>query len=422
MNHRICIALLVLAALCGIAAAATDGDSDAASQIAVTGITKSPATLMPGDQGFITITITNTGDESVSIDRAKLYTNDLAVVNDNAYDTVGDIGAGNSMEFTFTVKAKAAEGIFYPSFYLDYTSAGSMRSIVPVIVDDTGPQVSLLGVPKTFSEGKTEDITVLVGNPRDGELSAITITPVTDSVKSDRTSYFVGNLGQDESAEVAFAITPEEEGTLAFVVSYRNGVNEHSTTVSIPMTFGTDKTSADLVVNEVAVSSSGGTATVSGDVTNAGLEEAYSVMVTVGSPAVATNPNPVAVIGALEPDDFSGFEVTYTMQGAGSVPVLVTYKDEDGNIYEETFYVSGGNAAGSTGTTGDGGAAAAQMPAGGPGGNRNPLGSMGSGFAKIPVIPIILGIVIIAGSLVAWRTGYLARARDAVRARLHKEK
>ncbi len=422
MNQRICIALLVLAALCGIAAAATDGESDAASQIAVTEITRSPATLMPGDQGFITITITNTGDESVSIDRAKLYTSDLTVVNDNAYDTVGDIGAGNSMEFTFTVKAKAAEGIFYPSFYLDYTSAGSMRTSIPVIVDDTGPQVSLFGVPETFSEGKTEDITVLVGNPRDGELGAITITPVTDSVKSDRTSYFVGNLGQDESAEVTFAITPEEEGALAFVVSYRNGVNEHSTTVSIPMTFGKDKTSADLVVNEVSVSSSGGTATVSGDVTNAGLEEAYSVMVTVGSPAVATNPNPVAVLGALEPDDFSGFEVTYTMQGAGQVPVLVTYKDEDGNIYEETFYVSGGNAAGSTGTTGDGDTAAMQMPAGGPGGNRNPLGSMGSGFAQIPIIPIIIGIVIVAGGLIAWRTGYLARGRDAIRARLQKNK
>jgi hypothetical protein len=421
MNHRICIALLVLAALCGIAAAeATDGESDAASQIAVTGITKDPATLMPGDQGFITVEITNTGDESVSIDRAKLYTSDLTVVNDNAYDTVGDIGAGNSMEFTFTVKAKAAEGIFYPSFYLDYTSAGSMRTSIPVIVDDTGPQVSLLGVPETFSEGKTEDITVLVGNPRDGELSAITITPVTDSVKSDRTSYFVGNLGQDESAEVAFAITPEEEGALAFMVSYRNGVNEHSTTVSIPMTFGTDKTSADLVVNEVAVSSSAGTATVSGDVTNAGLEEAYSVMVTVGSPAVATNPNPVAVIGALEPDDFSGFEVTYTMQGVESVPVLVTYKDEDGNIYEETFYVSANSA---IAADGEGDASADRnFAAGGPGGSRNPMGSMGSGFAQIPFIPIILGILLIAGGLVGWRKGYLARARDGIRARLHKEK
>ncbi len=420
MNYRIGIALLVLVAFCGIAAAATDSTSDASSQISVTGITQSPETLMPGDQGFITVKITNSGDESASIDRAKLYTNDLAVVNDNAYEVVGDIGAGNSMEFSFMVKAGPGEGIFYPSFYLDFGSSGSLRSSIPVIVEDTMPQVSLLGVPETFTEGKTEDITVLVGNPREGKLSAITITPVTGGVKSDRTSYFIGDLEQDESAEVPFGITPEEEGDLSFVVSYKNGVNQHSTTVSIPITFGTDKTAAELVINEVEVTSSGGTATVSGDVTNAGLEEAYSVMVTVGDPATPTNPNPVAVLGALEPDDFSGFEVTYTMQGTGQVPVLVTYKDEDGNIYEKEFYVTGNSGTAIAGE--DGTSIPRDFAAGGPGGSRSPLGSMGSGFAQIPFIPIILGILIIAGGLVAWRKGYLARARDSIRARLHKEK
>ncbi len=419
MNYRIGVALLVIMAMCGIAAAATDTTSDPSSQISVTGITKSPETLMPGDQAFITIQITNSGEESASIDRAKLYTNDLVVVNDDAYEVVGDIGGKNSMEFTFLVEAGPAEGIFYPSFYLDFGTSGSLRTSIPVIVDDTTPQVSLLGVPETFTEGKTEDITVRVGNPRDGSLSAVTITPVTDGIKSDQTSYFVGDLKKDESAEVAFKITPEEEGDLTFTVDYRNGVNEHSTTVSIPVTFGTDKTAADLVVNEVEVTSSGGTVTVSGDVTNAGLEEAYSVMVTVGDPATPTNPNPVAVIGALEPDDFSGFEVTYTMQGAGQVPVLVTYKDEDGNIYEEEYMVTGQSGASADGES----AAPAERDAsGGPSGARGPMSSMGSGFAQIPFIPIILGILIIAGGLIGWRKGYLARARDSIRARLHKEK
>lgn len=419
MNYKIGVALLVIMAMCGIAAAAVDitSTSDPSSQISVTGITKSPETLMPGDQAFVTIQITNSGEESASIDRAKLYTNDLVVVNDDAYEVVGDIGGKNSMEFTFLVEAGPAEGIFYPSFYLDFGTSGSLRASIPVIVDDTTPQVSLLGVPGTFSEGKTEDITVRVGNSRDGDLSAITITPVTDGIKSDQTSYFVGDLAKDESAEVIFEITPEEEGDLTFTVDYRNGVNEHSTTVSIPMVFGTDKTAAELVVNEVEVSSSGATSMVSGDVTNAGLEEAYSVMVTVGDPATPTNPNPVAVIGALEPDDFSGFEVTYTKQGSGDVPVLVTYKDEDGNIYEEEFSVSG-----SSGISADG-ESSAPADRGSAGGNRNSMfGSMGGGFAQIPFIPIILGILIIAGGLIGWRKGYLARARDSIKARLHKEK
>ncbi|MEA2035063.1 MAG: hypothetical protein U9N40_06210 [Euryarchaeota archaeon] len=258
-----------------------------------------------------------------------------------------------------------------------------------------------------------------MGNPRDSELSAITITPVTNNIKSDQTGYFIGDLEQDESTEVTFAITPEEEGDLTFAMSYRNGVNDHSTTISIPMTFGMDKTGADLVVNEISASSSGATSTVSGDVTNAGLEEAFSVMVTVGEPAIPTNPNPVAVIGALEPDDFSGFEVTYTMQSTGQVPVLVTYKDKDGNIYEEEFYVTTGIGMEGAAASDDRKSTTAVKSAGG---NRNPMGSMGSGFAQMPLIPIIFGILIIAGGLIAWRKGYLARARDTIRARLHKEK
>ena len=225
MNWKTAIAVLLVVALCGLAAAASDESTDPASQISVTKITQSPATLMPGDEGFITVTITNSGEDSASIDRAKLYTNDLTVVNDNAYEVVGDLGGGNSMEFSFMVEAGAAEGIFYPSFYVDFGTSGSLRTSIPVIVDDTEPQVSLLGVPESFTEGKTEDITVLVGNPRDGSLSAVTVTPVTDGIKSDRTSYFVGDLAKDESAEVLFAITPESEGDLTFTVDYRNGVN-----------------------------------------------------------------------------------------------------------------------------------------------------------------------------------------------------
>ena len=154
MNWKSAIAVLLVVALCGLAAAAADESTDPASQISVTKITQSPETLMPGDQGFITVEITNSGDESASIDRAKLYTNDLTVVNDNAYEVVGDLGGGNSMEFSFMVEAGAAEGIFYPSFYVDFGTSGSLRTAIPVIVDDTEPQVSLLGVPESFTEGE----------------------------------------------------------------------------------------------------------------------------------------------------------------------------------------------------------------------------------------------------------------------------
>jgi len=74
----------------------------------------------------------------------------------------------------------------------------------------------------------------------------------------------------------------------------------------------------------------GGHYKVTGDVTNAGLEDAKSVLVTSGSPAVPVDPFRVYVVGSLEPDDFSGFEVTFTAEDADFVPLLIYYKDDDG--------------------------------------------------------------------------------------------
>jgi hypothetical protein len=57
-------------------------------------------------------------------------------------------------------------------------------------------------------------------------------------------------------------------------------------------------------------------------------------MVTVRAPAVPQDPYKTYVVGALKPDDFGSFEVTFTAgSGTTSVPVELSYKDTDGNIY-----------------------------------------------------------------------------------------
>ena len=39
----------------------------------------------------------------------------------------------------------------------------------------------------------------------------------------------------------------------------------------------------------------------------------------------------------------------------------------------------------------------------------------GSGISKVPVIPIVLIIIALIGSLVAWRKGYPGKLRDRFR-------
>jgi hypothetical protein len=95
-----------------------------------------------------------------------------------------------------------------------------------------------------------------------------------------------------------------------------------------------DKKQADPVISNVQITTEAGVYHITGDVNNAGLETANTVMVTALAPAVPQDPYKTYVVGALKPDDFGSFEITFTAgQGNTSVPIELSYKDTDGNIY-----------------------------------------------------------------------------------------
>jgi len=124
----------------------------------------------------------------------------------------------------------------------------------------------------------------------------------------------------------------------------------------------------------VQVTSMGGTGHVTGDVNNAGLETANTVMVTALSPAVPEDPYKVYVVGALKPDDFGSFEITFFADDAETVPVRLTYKDDDGNVYESIrdVRISASGLKVETGTSG------------------------------LPVVPVAAGIVILLIFIGGW--------------------
>ena len=73
---------------------------------------------------------------------------------------------------------------------------------------------------------------------------------------------------------------------------------------------------------------------VTGDVTNSGLETANAVEITSLAPAEPVFPYKLYAVGALKPDDFSSFEVTFRVEGNTSgVPLQTSFKDRDGNIF-----------------------------------------------------------------------------------------
>ncbi|HOT04444.1 MAG TPA: hypothetical protein PK069_09715, partial [Methanolinea sp.] len=254
-----------------------------------------------------------------------------------------------------------------------------------------------------------------VSNPRDNPVNSVMVTPSGKGITTTQSSAFLGTLLPDETKTATFEVIATEATDLVFDVSYRNGLNVHHTVLTIPVTIGERNTAAEMVVNNVEVSQSGNTVTVSGDVTNAGLDDAKAIKVTVGDPAKPVNPNPVYVIGALEPDDFSSFEVTFTVQGASSIPLVIQYRDPDGKVFEERVEISLRSAAvpmpGATG---------ALSQQGVPSGNARRPGGMfgfGSGIGQIPVMEIVIAIMACIAVAVAWRKGYLSQVVEKVRKR-----
>jgi hypothetical protein len=409
--------LLAFGSICTSGSAAeTTSETSPEAQIAITNITLDPAIFMQGDQGTLVVRIANSGASPVTIDRVELLSKDLMVVNYQTYDKVGVLGSGNSLSFTFLLEADGKDGTFFPIFYVDFTDAGSMRYPVPVKVDDTPLLVSVVNFPEIFSAGEEDKVTLSVSNPRDNEVNSVTIVPGGQGISSSQSALFIGTLKPDEQKEVTFGITAERSTDLVFSISYRNGPNQHSERITLPVNVGDRKVAAELVVNDIEVTGGGSSMTISGDVTNAGLKDAKSVTVTVGEPALPVDPNPVSVIGALEPDDFSSFEVTCMAQGVSRIPLVISYRDADGTIFQNIVEVSARTTANSTAA---GSSSAAQ---GSPSMAKRPVGGdlgmmgFGSGINQVPVIPIVA--IILAGimGIVAWRKGCLARLRE----RFHK--
>lgn len=339
--------ILLLALLQGAAAETLIESETAAAQIQVVELNTDPLVLMPYDVATVTITLKNTGTRGVSISSATIYDKDVRVLSDR-YGKVGSIGAGNTMSFSYTIQAGGQTGIFYPVFSVDFRDAHFLRYPFRVIVQDTPLEVSVLTKPETFVTGKKEDIMVHIGNPRDNQVTGVTVVPEVSDHEITPTSFFAGVIMPDAAIDVPFSVTPYGNEPVVFTVHYQNGINKHSSSFSLPVDIGMkSRKQADTVLSNVVVDTVEDHFRVTGDVTNSGLENANAVVIAAAPPAVPVFPYKVYAVGALKPDDFSSFEVTFRADAnVTEVPLLASFKDDDGNEFSSETIVELGEGAG----------------------------------------------------------------------------
>jgi hypothetical protein len=295
--------------------------------------TYDPATFFDGDSGTVTVFVTNgNSNQSVVVNHATIGDKEIRLLS-SPYDTSANIGPLQTRAFTFSIGTDAPEGTYYPTFSLSFRDANSLYYRAPVKVDNTPLELTTVEKPDTFAQGQKKTVNIRISNPRESSVRNVALEVTGDGITASPARTYIGDLAAGGSVPVNFTITPDKPTTAHLTVNYDNGDNPHVATMDFPIAFGVDKTQANPVMSNVQVTSIAGIYHVTGDVNNAGLQTAYTVMVTSLDPAVPQDPYKTYVVGALKSDDFGSFEVTFSAQNTTDVPVQLSFKDADGNVY-----------------------------------------------------------------------------------------
>jgi hypothetical protein len=325
--------LLLIVGIGVVSAIATPDSIVAADNVYVSNVTFDPGSFFTGDSGTVTVYVTNSNsDTSVVVNHGTFGDQNIRLTS-TSYDTSANIGPLQKQPFTFSVLADAKEGTYFPTFSLSFRDSDSLYYRTTAEVDNTPLQLTVVDKPDTFAQGNKKTIYLQVSNPRKNKVRNVVLVVSGAGITATPAKTFIGDLVAGASIPVNFTITPDQPTTALLTLHYDNGNNPHNVTMEIPITFGVDKTQADPVMSNVQVNIVSGIYHVTGDVNNAGLQTAYTVMVTSLPPAVPQDPYKSYVVGALKSDDFGSFEVTFSAENVSVIPIQLSFKDADGNVY-----------------------------------------------------------------------------------------
>jgi hypothetical protein len=425
----ICFVLLaacVASALAADTTTSTDTSSGteaavaSASQVYVSGVELDPPIFYPGEPGTITVHVTNGGSQTVTLGDPAVIDPNLNVYTKNSFQAKTNIGPGSTANFIFLVSVDAPEGknTYFPFFTVTPMVGDAIHASFKLVTDSREIQSSISSQPDAFTQSNAGDVTLSIVNPRDGALKNIMVTAEGEGLQVSPSKKFISTLEPSSSADLPFSVTPAQSSNLTFTISYQAGDKTHTNVVVLPVTLGEDKMAAVPIINNVALTSAGTYYDITGDVTNAGISDAKGLVIMPGSPAAGTGKYPEYAIGSLASDDSSSFELTFTCPDLSKVPLVLRWKDSEGNTYSTNktldlrtnsgmTAVNGGTSSSTGSSSGASSGTSSRVYSqsgnfqGGPPGGGSILG-MGRGNGISAFYPVIAGGVILVVAIVLW--------------------
>jgi hypothetical protein len=232
--------------------------------VMVTDYTLEPQTLLAGDEAVLSVTLTNTEGTATqtntdyvggvpidqTVDTIAATINNVWITSDgdgsysvkasDNYEDIGDLSPGSSIELTFLIGAhqNISAGLYTPILNVNVDQFQDVAYPIPVRISSYSATILPKDVPKKISSSGSTAITLTAVNNREIAVEDVTITANTNqSIEVSPTSTYIGTLSSESSQDISCSLQPTTLGEqeVTFTISYRNGENSHSNTITIPI-------------------------------------------------------------------------------------------------------------------------------------------------------------------------------------------
>jgi hypothetical protein len=358
------LALLLVIAAVPMGVAAAKGDPT----VAITSYQVTPSVLLPGDEGTITITVSNTAkaasatestvannqlgsttssttkDLTVLVESVYLYGKGVEVLQGN-FQQVGALGPGQSFPLTFLIRAPPKEGMYFPEVWIRIPEGTSVQYPIPVNVNSPiGIQkeaILVLGTTTPDSANPGDEIPVTLTARNDGQLLAEDVTLRIGNVSTfvapkGGDLYHLGLIGSGRAKSVDLVLLSDKDASPGLIqvpvtlqyTSVDGAVHTRSSAINLVM-----KGQGELGFVSVDTSPRRVSGNQPFDLTirieNTGTGEVKQVAATVDLPMTGTKQS---FIGKIKPgnDAPAVFMLDGGKDGTYSYNTTITYTDDLG--------------------------------------------------------------------------------------------
>jgi hypothetical protein len=327
----------------------------------VTSYTLTPGILMPGDTAELQVVITNLELTSTTTTNAfitgistpavsTITTNTATIQNiwivpdgdggntikaQSNIPNIGDLAPGASMTVSFRLTAheNITPDLYYPVLNVDVNSYQDVKYPIPIRVSST--QASLLekNVPLTISQSGSTPITITAVNKRETVVEDVTISVETnENLSITPQTMYLGTMDSETSEDLVFSLQPSQinKYNITFVMTYRNGENNHNSTLQIPIEIVSYSDVSPVLYSIPKTISLGSSDRIKLEVYNAKTEAITGVIV-IPESDLTILPSQF-FIGAMDPDDVfsASFDIDTSDASLGnhSISFKVIFKQD----------------------------------------------------------------------------------------------